>query len=265
MRSEQTGFYSLIQYSESPESFEFVNIGVVLFSERSPFVSVRMTEKKRRVEQFFGKPLGAQFNAYAGSLKDRLVADFSKSWNRISLEKFVALRSGKFRLSALRPILVQGSPSEVVDFLFENYVSEAKYSPRREPAKRRLRVELERQGALPYLDARPEPVTLRGGVTIKAPYAYQNGSYNLIEAVSLTADPDQAISGASKFAIEGQMLLNEFERGKRLVLVGDLEGQTSEFAGLVDSLMQSHGVKFFTFQNIEPLIREIRSAASHRP
>lgn len=264
MGSERTGFYSLIQYSESPESYEFVNIGVVLFSEQSPFVTVRMTEKRRRVEQFFGKPLGRQFKAYAESLKDRLVVEFSTRWDRSSVEKFVALRSGKFRLSALRPILVQGSPSETVDILFESYVSELKYSPKREPAKRRLRVELDRQGALPYLEARPKPVMLRGGVTIKAPFAYQNGSYNLIEAVSLTADPDQAISGASKFAIEGQMLLKEYESEKRLVLVGDLEGQASEFVGVVESLMDSHGVKFFTFQNIEPLIGEIRSAAAHR-
>ncbi|WP_189343835.1 hypothetical protein, partial [Mesorhizobium sp. M8A.F.Ca.ET.218.01.1.1] len=57
------------------------------------------------------------------SMEDRLRHEFGSGWDREKIEKFVALRSGKVRLSPVRSVLVK-DPEQLVSELFEKLVGE---------------------------------------------------------------------------------------------------------------------------------------------
>ena len=123
----------------------------------------------------------------------------------------------------------------------------------------RLKREFELKGVEKLLE-KPEPVSLPQGVTVKTPYAYQNGSYNMIDAISLRDDPNKVLEAASKQAIEGRWLSQiELDGGKKkLIVVGDVEDQQPNFISAIRDMMESHGVGFYTLSDIDPLADDIR-------
>jgi hypothetical protein len=259
--SEQ-GYYSLIQYSEHPERIEFVNVGVVLFSDAAPRVLVKFSENPRRVERVFGVNLGQHFRLLKESIESRIYGDFHKSWDRQSIDRFISLRSGKLRLSPPRAVHVIDA-RKVVDDLFERLVGEPEQKEREPRVSSKLKRRLSYIGVEGLLE-KPKPIHLPQGVVIKAPYAYQNGSYNLIKAISLRQSPEQALQAAGKHAIEGRWLHEATQSSKpsKLIVVGDTEGQQDNFTRAVSEVMRDHNVSFFSMEKLEPLAHEIQRAAS---
>jgi len=258
MANGSQGFYSIVQYSEFPERLEFVNVGVVLFADENPRVFFRFAKSSRRVERAFGGISGSNFFALLRSLESRLKLDFPGKWNRDGVDKFIGLRTGRLRLSPVRSVLVTNA-SEQVDLLFKNLVGDIPKNNRSVKASVKLKREFVLRGVEHFLE-RPEPVVLRQGVTIKAPYGYQNGTYNMINGVSLRDEPDIAIAKASTHAIEGAWLYEEtatYSR-RRLVVVADVEGQKPAFVEAVRDVMHSHSVKFYSLNDIDPLVADIR-------
>lgn len=257
MRSAQ-GYYSVIQYSEFPERGEFVNIGVILLSPVPPGVLLRFAKSSRRVERAFNVNLGAHFSNLKASLEERIMSEFGSRWDEDSFKTFISMRSGKVRLSPLRSIYVE-DPVWVLEDLFAKLVSDIPNVRRGERVSTKLKSKLQFNGVENLLD-RPEPIRLPQGVTINAPYGYQNGSYNLIDAVSLQGNPDQAIERASTFAIEGEWLYEATRAAeqKQLIMVGDIDGQQSPFVTALSDMLKKHHVKFFALNEIEPLVADIR-------
>lgn len=260
--SEQ-GYYSLIQYSEHPERIEFVNVGVVLFSDGAPRVLVKFSENPRRVERVFGISLGQHFRLMKESVEHRIYSDFHKSWDRQSIERFISLRAGKLRLSPPRAVHVI-DPQQVINQLFERLVGEPEQKHREPKASSKLKRKFSHIGIEGLLE-KPDPIHLPQGIVIKAPYAYQNGSYNLIKAMSLRQSPEQALEAAGKFAIEGRWLheATRHSNPAKLIVVGDTAGQEDNFTKAVSDVMRDHNVSFFSMENLEPLAREIQQAATH--
>lgn len=258
------GFYSLVQYSEFPERAEFVNVGIVLFADASPRVQFRFAGSSRRVERAFNIVAGTQFNNLIASLKNRLTEEFSGDWHRSAVDRFIGLRSGKLRLSPPKSVLVK-EPKVTLEELFEKLVSDIPRPIRAVKASVKLKNELIIRGVESLLD-RPEPVILPQGVTVKAPYGYQNGSYNLINGVSLRDAPDVAIEKASTHAIEGAWLFEGTSNSqrKRLIVVADVDGQQPAFVGAVSQMMEQHNVKFYSLNNIDHLVADIRKNVSSR-
>lgn len=257
------GYYSLIQYSEYPERNEFVNVGVVLFSEKAPRVLVRFSENARRVEKVFGVRLGQHYQFMKESLQNRIQSDFLRSWDRGSIEKFILLRSGKVRLSSPRSVSV-GEPIEAIESLYRQLVGDFEIKKREPMVSSKLKRRFSNIGVEGLLE-RPAPIQLPQGVTIRAPFAYQNGSYNLIKAISLGQNPDQALEAAGKHAIEGKWLFDSSQLSdpKTLIVVGDTEGQDRRFTDAVSKVMHEHRVKFFSMEDLEPLAADIRKSATH--
>ena len=164
------------------------------------------------------------------------------------------------RLSPLRSILLKDAEKDIQN-LFEMFVSDGRSNNRGQKIQTKLKLKLEEGGVVDFLD-RPEPIELPQGVTINAPYAYQNGAYNLINAVSLKGEPDIAIEKAGKVALEGQWLFETANRMKRLVVVGDLLGQQDNFASAISATMKKHDVTFYSLENMSGLLDDIRKNKS---
>jgi Protein of unknown function (DUF3037) len=258
---ENQGYYSLIQYSEFPERVEYVNIGVCLFSASMPQILIKFSESPKRVEHAFGIDLGVHYNLMKDAISSRIKNEFGNFWDKRSLDRFIELRSGKVRLSRAFSVYVS-SPSDTLSELFESLVIEKPTQIRRERIKTRLKRELQFQNVEELLE-QPDPVVLPQGPTIRAPYAYQNGSYNLICPVSLRDSPDVAIREAGKYALEGHWLYESSREvagsiAKKLVIVGDLTGQNDDFSAAVQDVMKRSNIGFYPIADLTPLADDIR-------
>ena len=101
--------------------------------------------------------------------------------------------------------------------------------------------------------------------SIRVPYAYRNGRYNLISPVEFTADVRDIFQKAGEKAIEGQELYEvaDPQFGKlHLVVVAKFADETSQNArAKVRAIFDQHRVAMHNFDNIAPLVEDIRSAA----
>jgi hypothetical protein len=256
--NESQGYFSIIQYSETPERAEFVNIGIVLFSNKSPRVLIKFSQSSSRVRKVFGVYLGKHFDYIKEAMQERIISEFSNAWNLSQVERFIALRSGNIRLSSPKSILAK-DPTSVIDDIFDKLVGGVSEKQPVQRIQTRLKRELELKGVEKLLE-KPAPVSLSQGITVKTPYAYQNGSYNMIDAISLRDDPNKALESASKQAMEGRWLSeNELDGGKRkLIVVADIKDQQHNFIVAVREMMHTHGVGFFPLSEIDPLAYDIR-------
>jgi hypothetical protein len=256
------GRYALIQYSAAPERFEFVNIGVVLIDPNSRFFGLRFAQSSKRIDQMFGKQPRLFLPAVKSGLQNRLRAELGSEWDIGRLEKFAASRANSIRLSKLQPILIEDAEQDLND-LFRSLVFDEGPSHRQPKVATELKRRFERAGVERFVE-KPQPVNLPQGVKIEAPYAYQNGAYNLIDPVRLTGEPGEAFAQASKRAVQGQWLFQYSKasaKPQQLVVVGDIGSQESSFVAGVRKMMSEHSVKFYDMQHVDPLLEDIKKNA----
>jgi hypothetical protein len=250
-------FYSVIQYAESPERGEFVNVGVVIFAGRPP-VMVRVNESLRRVHKVFGPAAGGDLKIQLKAIASRLYSSFSGSLDREIIDKFIVMRTGKIRLSPARA-LVTDEPKITLDMLFARLVDDKVAKPRRERVNRELSRQFELNGVASLLD-KPAPVELPQNVILKADYGFQNSAYHYIKAVSLRDDAETALHVAGKQAFVGRWLRTAStpDHEQNLIVVADARGQNHSFIRGVNDLLIENGVSFYTMDRVNELSDEIR-------
>lgn len=258
------GYFSLVQYSEFPERSEFVNIGIVLLASEFSRVFFRFSDSSSRIKKVFGVDPGVNLKHQIESITERLQYDFSKEWNRQELDYFVKMRTGKIRLSPARSIFIANQPENLVESLFKEFVSTPKRMPSRQRIDTKLRNILVSKEVEEFLH-KPLPEPLPFGGELKANYGYQNGSYNLIKGLSLDGDPDEAWEKASPSMTKGRLLYESSRNGqqKRLVAVGDVSEQNSDFVSELENEMLRNNVKFFKLDKMDDLVNDIRTNAGH--
>jgi hypothetical protein len=261
------GYYSVLQYLPFPERFEFVNVGVVVFAPEAQSIEIIAAPDYARIAKLFGKPDKNHLRASIDSIARRLNSEFGK-WSRESVSRFAAMRAGKIQMSAPLPILIDESPATIAAKLFDEMVAETPKQVRASQARVAFKKRLEGAGVIHLVDSSPAPVTLPQGVTIKVPFAYQNGAYNLIDPVRLAGPVDEALKNASARAIEGRWLFehsNLMAHPQRLVVVGDLSSQSDAFASSLEKVMRENEVRFYDFERVDELIDDIRRHSPSLP
>lgn len=257
------GFYALIQFSPAPERFEFVNIGVALFVPERNYVGIRFSHSLKRVERLFGKQPKSYFDVLKASFKNRLESDFSQGIDMRRFEAFAKTRANQMRIANVLSI-VTDNPEADLGELFSSLVGEDGAPSRLPRIESELRKKFQRAGVDKFVESKPRPVALPQGVTIQAPYGYQNGAYNLIDPVRLGGIPGDALGEASKRAVEGQWL-RHYSRAqgapKELIVVGDFADQKQEFKRAIAEVMAEKNVSFFDINRLEPLLDDIKRHA----
>lgn len=257
--NEHQAFYSVIQYLPVPERFEFLNIGVVLFLPKHGGVDIKIDPDFRRIRKLFGEVDRHKIKWMSDSLASRLRSEFASGWREETLARFAAMRSGAIQMSPPLPILLRNDPKEVLERLFDELVGRSSVERRSPRAATAFKRRLLSAGILDLVDQSPAPVELPEGFTIKAPFAYQNGAYNLIDPIRLEGTPEDALKNASSKAIEGRWLWRHSAHSKRLVVVGDLSGQPAKFSTSLHEVMRENDVKFYDLDEVDPLLDDIRS------
>ncbi len=257
------GSYALVQFSPVPERMEFLNVGVVLTVPQAQFIGVRFAESHGRIDRFFQHPQSSFLQHAKQGLSRRLALEFGKGFE--ALKSFAAKRANELRVSPFLPIAVD-EPQIALDRLFDELVGEDKVQSRRPRMARVLKEAFVKASVFGLVEEKPDPVELPElGISIKAPFGYQNGAYNLIDGMQFSADPGEALEKAGKRALEGAQLWKQSQRDgppKRLVVVGDFSDKPNSFYEAVHEQLGNSQVRLYRLDHIGPLVEDITQNAS---
>ena len=259
--SQHKGYYSLVQFCPDPSRLESVNIGVVLYSSSEKKLQVRISPSVQRIRRCFGKQDWNLLNRARTAIESQLRSERFLSID--DLDAYIAKRANIIQLTQPRPMRITDLEADTI-------------------ALHRRLVEPEPVGTTPgvlgFLKRRLFEAGVAGLVekfvsveipdikkSIRVPYAYQNGWFNLISPVQFESDAEAIFSKTGKSAIEGQLLYNERHpsRGEmRLVVVTDfdekIETSTRNF---VKKTFEEHNVLLYSFEDLSPLVEDIKRSA----
>jgi len=225
----QPGYYSLIQYCPDRTSLETANVGVILFCPGWNFLDARLINSFSRVTTFFNRHDvdKASLIATLESLKQRLLKTKDQFKTKDDLYRFIETRANEIILTSPRSIKVL-HPQEDLEALYHELLG------------RREKVLHEKLPVLPALDDIFRRPTLQKralfdveimipvlGHNVTIPYAYQNGTLNLVRPEIISGKEGHAMNQAEKLAIEGDLLQRHAdEKGNERKLIVAMKPST---------------------------------------
>jgi len=254
------GYYSLVRYCPDSSRQEFVNVGVAIYSPVSKQVSIRFASDNRRLSQVFGKQDLHFINRLKKSLEESLKRE---SFGTVGdLEGYIGRSANAVQLGPLRSLKINNIAEDLTQ-LFERLVGERQ--ERKPLIQKYLGEKLSEAGVETFVQKAVSVDIPSFDQSIRIPYAYRNGRYNLITPVEFAADVRDIFSKAGEKAIEGQELFQTPDPNLgalHLVVVAKFADETSESArAKVGAIFEQHNVAMHTFDNFAPLAEDIRKAA----
>ena len=259
------GKYALVQFCPEPERQEFLNVGLIMLApEAAGYARVEFVEDPSRIEKIFGHLSNRYFEAVLESLGKRIESHF-RSGNWFSLEEFIDRRANEVRITKLMSLRIDQDIDDEFDALFDKLVGTKKKRVSRPRARRELSGFFRSQKVEHLLD-RPKGFELdQYGLTVSAPFAYQNGSYNLIDSIRITSSVSESLREVGKKAMEGHLLWNDYALyGARMVIVADFSEQSDEFHRAVSEHFEFANVKLYAFEEAGVLVEDIMAHASRQ-
>jgi hypothetical protein len=257
------GKYALIQFCPEPDRMEFINVGLILsIPDAAGYLRVEFVEEPKRVERLFGHISERYFRSVADVIKFRVEEGFNREFP-FDFDEFIDRRANDVRITRLMSIRIDHDPDWEFDALFNKLVGTRRVRPPASRARAELKNLFREYNVEQILD-RPREIKLKtSDISIRAPYAYQNGHYNLIDSIRITEDDSYSLREVGKKAIEGDLLRRENEFfGARLVIVADFSRQSRSFFDAVEDHMESCGVKLLEVSDVGVLIEDIRAHAN---
>lgn len=251
-------YYSILQYSARPERFEFVNLGVFVFDREQQRVHRKLSANFDRVKKLFGDASPSFLEMALEDYSERVEYEYIRSGLCLSAEEFNSKRAGIFQITPILPIVGENS-SEVVDNLFSDLVESRIRPARAQKVSTLLTNALQGAGVLPLLQKRPKPVVIeKWGVSVKADFGYQNGTFNLIDSARFD-DSERGLAEAGKRVLEGSALAETLEH--RLIVVGAFGDQPQKFVDDMKNEFAAAKTKLFSLSEVNLLADDIRRAA----
>ena len=259
--NQHKGYYSLIQFCPDPSRLEGINIGLLVYSPDQGRLAFRLTQSNQRIRKFFGRQDWNFIDRVRESVQSRLQ---SERFDTVQdLESYIAKRANVVQLTPVRPLKI-GDIDQEVSALYERLVES-------ERVTRRPRIST-------YLSKRLIEAGVEGLVKksisieiptfkqpIRVPYGYQNGRFNLISPIQFNPDREDILTKAGKSAIEGQLLYQNPDPllGElRLVVIARFaERNENSSRELIGKIFEEHQVGLHTFENMEPLLEDIKKSA----
>jgi hypothetical protein len=256
------GYYCIVQFTPDQALGEAANVGVLLFSPEHGFLDVELSSSNHRVRRFFGpdRELDLErIRALKASLKRRLRVDAGRFQSLEDLRHFVETRANQIILTPPRPITVT-DPRQDLTSLFQELVgghaqrpADTAHFPALEAVMNRpgvaAKVERHLQVLVPVID-RP----------LAVPYAYRNGTFNLLYPKRFPEQRNAATRQACQLAAEGHLIARhkDPERGQmRLVVIPEYAGPVNGLVAVIEQVFSEHDVRVVPPQGMEALAEEI--------
>ncbi len=265
MKHQGSYYYSLIQFCPDLSRLEGVNIGLALYSLGEKRVVVQITRDNHRIRKFFGNQDWRLVDRGKASIEHQLTSQ--QFLNVEEFEAYISKRANFIQLSAPRPVQTTDIRASVKE-LYERLVG-------RDHVERKGRIngyltkKLAEAGVMDMVEKSVNVEISEVNKSIRVPYGYQNGRFNLISPVQFDADPDVIFEKTGKSAIEGQLLYSKRDPSfgeMRLVVVAGFDSRvemsTQEF---IRKTLYDHNVALYSFENLNLLVDDIRLAAAAHP
>lgn len=243
------GYYSLIQFCPNASRLEAINVGVLLFCPDLRFIEARTAKGNQRAAKLVGRAFldKHSLNRAKRAIERRVQTDREAFSSFDDLQKFVDSRGNMLKLTPPRPVKVF-DPIQDLDSLFSELVG---------GVPRRGQPEL----VMPVLDARFKLLHEQGraklnwevtvpvvGRTLRVPYAYRNGVWNLVKPQRFSYQEGPALGAAMRLAIEGDLLFkhgSEHNGKKQLIVVSSFENNqvTEGLQNRVREVLREYNVK----------------------
>lgn len=257
---EFRGKYALVQFCPIPERMEYINVGLILSIEELEYFRIRFVEEPKRVERLFGKQSKAFFEFSMKALAHNvgLISTRDHFYERMS--EYSDRRANQVRITNLLDVRIEGDPDHALDRLFDKLVYSKPNNTKPHRARTRLRKTFTDFGVERALDKPGKIEISEYDIEVSAPYAYQNGRYNVIDAISLSGDNSHDLREVGKKAFEGNFLsqYSPLTRPAGLVIVADFSVQTDRFYYAVDEHFRECQVKLYRYDHIDLLVDDIQ-------
>lgn len=263
------GYYSLIQFCPNVSRLEAVNVGVVLFCPEFNFLDARTSGNNRRAEKLVGRGNleKSALNAAKRSIERRLDVDRESFKDLDDLRRFVDSRGNWLKLTEPRPVKVF-EPSEELVKLYDELVGGPSFK-RQQLEEKQLFPSLETTFTKLHSEGRAEldirvkvPVLSR---SINIPYAYQNGSLNLIKPHRFSSRENSSEGAAMRLAMEGDLLQRhgtDHGVNARLIVVSAFDIECSPgLVRRVSSLFGEYDIKNVAGDEIDEFIASVEIEA----
>jgi hypothetical protein len=189
----------------------------------------------------------AALNTAKRAIERRLEVDRDSFQNLDDLQRFVATRANALKLTDPRPVKVF-DPQQDLDSLFDELVGGRARSQARRPVAPELDSVFRRltdQGRARLDWELNVPVV---GRTLRVPYAYRNGAWNLVKPQRFSSSESSAINTAMRLALEGDLLQrhsNDEEGAKQLIVISLFpeEPETHSLTNRVSELLGVHSFR----------------------
>ena len=259
--NQHKGYYSLIQFCPDPSRLEGINIGVLVYSPETARLVFRLTQGNQRIRKVFGQQDWNFLDRVRESVQSRLR---SEKFETVSdLESYIAKRANVVQLTPVRPLKI-GDIDQEISALYRRLVEPETVARKPRIATYLLNklIEAGVEGLVKKSISIEIP-TFRQ--PIRVPYGYQNGRFNLISPIQFNPDREDILTKAGKSAIEGQLLYQNPDPhlgDLRLVVIARFADRDEiSSRKLVGKIFAEHQVSLHTFDNIEPLVEDIRKSA----
>ncbi|WP_417843863.1 DUF3037 domain-containing protein [Thalassospira sp.] len=260
--NQNFGYYSIIQFCPNPERFELINVGIaVKICNEKRIIKIKNIENPARAEKAFGKINRSQFSLALNSFSNRVRRELEKDLFKEEFLIFQKKRANQFKVTPLKPIKFENVESDF-ELIFKNLVGETHIKKRNPSATENLKKIFVKEGVYSLLDKKPAAVILpEYDLTVKADFGYQNGTYNLINAVNMnSSNSAKILKDAGEKAIEGSLLHKHFSENpnpKKLVVVAEFGNQPLKLFYDVRDILKKEGTNLYRMDDLKGLIDSI--------
>jgi hypothetical protein len=255
---ETKGYYSIIQYCPDFSRHEMVNVGVILLVPEKHFVAARTSGTNSRARKVFGQGSfdPARLNFAKSSIEKRLQIDKDRLIKLEEFERFADARGNDLVITKPRPVRL-AEPEQELDHLFSELVKHREgrkkqpVFPLLDKALRDLRFEKR----IEYNKHVDVPIV---GRKLQIPYAFRNGTYNLLKPQLFTHD---AMLVGMQLAVEGDLVQSCSGNGvdRKLIVIPKIEGASrpQKARQALAGLFQRYGIRTVWEDEFENFTTEV--------
>lgn len=259
------GYYSVIQYVHDLTRAESANIGVLLFVPERGFLDVRLVHDNSRVRHVFGVAGDdlKRLNSFKSSFGERIKVEGYNIETVEQLNKFIDTRGNQIQLTEPRFAKVVEC-QKFLDDLFDKLVDgSAEKKKRLKPFAKNIEHRFLTAGIQEKVQSN---IPIRVPVVdrdINVAFGFQNGSYNLMQAVSFhDENVDRNANLAIRHSFQGRALQSEqhvdYNGGLKYRVLGRFQSNQNESIPVVRRVLSENNVQLYTEKDLPELIDEIR-------
>jgi len=262
-----TAFYSIIQFCPNAARQEVVNVGVVLFDTKTGYVDVKLTASVDRIRQFFGNGVldAKQLKVLGESVRLLLEREKQLLSSPDSFRTLTERQANELRFTTPRRIAL-GHKANLLEAVYRRFVEDHRQQSKAGGVKEKVRHELRKPEVARRVRQSVEVAVRRSPQPVRAPFAYQNGVFNLIQPTTFNADDAAGLwKLTGGLQLEGK-LLHETDHPEYgplgLIVVGEVKGaKRREAERFVTEELGQQNVAYYPVERLQELVEEIRRNA----